>query len=199
MSSPGLVAFYSCPDMSLLLEYWLGHFLSISWQVPPSVVLSSWVTLAWSLSFHILTSLSLWGIQFMSTPLSVIFFLCPDKLYCKDGVCVDLGNESHDPQHLISERGSAFALCITSCVCADESTWPIVLHGSLTVIASPTHCCRHPLPSTALPPLTSSISGSITLSSLVVKFRTKDSWITHHPHFNDNVCFALSPHFPCCR
>jgi len=43
---------------------------------------------------------------------------------CKDGVRVDLGNESRDPQRLISERGSAFALRVNiSCVCcADEST-----------------------------------------------------------------------------
>jgi len=39
-------------------------------------------------------------------------------IYCKDGVCVDLGNESRDPQRLISERGSAFALRVNiSCVC----------------------------------------------------------------------------------
>ena len=84
VSAPHLVASFLCLDKSLSL--WspgskcplLGHFVSMSWQVP-SVVSREWVPLAWSLSFHVLTSPSLCYLQGVSAPSSVASFPCPDK------------------------------------------------------------------------------------------------------------------------
>jgi hypothetical protein len=86
VSTPFLVTFFLYPDLSQPLWspgsefHSLGCFLSVFclWLVHPSVISSWWVLLAQLLSFCILTCSSLCGLQFVSIPYLVTFFLCPD-------------------------------------------------------------------------------------------------------------------------
>ena len=61
VSAPCLVTFFPCPDLFLPLPSpgsecpLLGHFLSMSWHVPPSAISRKWVPLPWSISSCILT------------------------------------------------------------------------------------------------------------------------------------------------
>jgi len=122
VSALPLVDFFLCPDLCLPL--WppgsecplFCSFLSVFSLVPPSVVSSWYVPVAWSLSFHILTCASLCGLQRVSTcclatfcvltcaslcgyqevsaPCLVTFFLYPDLcplLWYPVGECPLLG------------------------------------------------------------------------------------------------------------
>jgi len=141
-----------------------------------------------------------WGFKFWppwvdlspheSAPLAGVSLYLRD-VRCKDGVCVDLGNESRNPQYLISECGSAFAHHVNILYVYWWSMWLVVCSPTI-ITSSPTCRCCHPLPCHPLPcPSLIPSPCQASCSSSIPKILRSPTTLTS----TNNACFALSPCF----